>query len=352
MESRGVYFDGQSSAGHQVVLRVSAGQLILCGDQWALEYPLADIKLSAALGDVKRSIYLPDGGKCEIRNDEFGRVLQKQLGRGGFFAQVHRFESSLKLAALALLLTAACVWVFIRFGIPVLAERMARVIPPEVEISMGEQTMELLDNRMFKPSELPVLRQQQAQQLFQQILLGMAEDQRRYQLLFRNSKALGANAFALPGGTVVVTDAFINLVTEDEQLIAVLAHEIGHIRHRHSLRQVIQSFSAGLLVASLTGDVVSTSSMAAALPTMLVDAGYSRDMERQADDVAAVYMHQHNIPMHHFADILTALQVEAGGDDKHDEDDHTHGASALSYLSTHPATSERIERMQRYQGDR
>lgn len=341
MESRGTYFDGQNSARQQVVLRLEPTRLIISGEQLELQLPFDQLRLSAALGDMARSVYLPDGGKCEIRNPTFAHALQKRLGGGRFFGQVHRFESSLKLALMALLLTAAVVWGFIRFGVPVLAERMAYAIPTMVEVKMGEEAFELLDRGLFSETELPAGRREEVRDLFAGILAGMAEDQRRYRLLFRRSDALGANALALPGGTVVVTDGFMELVDRDEQLIAVLAHEIGHIRHRHALRQIIQDSTAGLLIATLTGDIMSASSLAAALPTMLIDAKFSRDMEREADDVAAQYMLEQGIPLHHFADILQGLQAEAGGE----------GSQALQYLSTHPATSERVSRLQNYRPD-
>lgn len=342
MESRGEYFDGQSSARQRVHLQLDSARLLINGEQLELSLPFKELRLSDALGNVNRAVYLPNGGKCEIRNAAFAAALQKQLGKGRFFNQVHRFETSLKLAALALLVTGVVVWAFIRFAIPVLAERMAYAIPPSAEIRMGEEAFEFLDRGFFTETGLPDWRQQEVKALFTRILSGMEQDERAYRLMFRESEALGANALALPGGTVVVTDDFMQLVDQDEELIAVLAHEIGHIRHRHALRKIIQDSSAGLLIVTLTGDIVSSTSLAAALPTMLVDAKFSRDMEREADDVAAAYLLQQGIPLKHFANILLQLQNSAG----RTESAESKTTSALEYLSTHPATRERVERLQ------
>ncbi len=340
MESRGDYFDGQSSARQPVTLRLQGAELQISSEQLKLTVPLSSLRLSAPLGQVGRAVYLQDGAKCEIRNAAFAAALEKKLGKGGFFRQVHRWESSLKLATLALLLTGLVVWAFIRFGIPVLAERMAQAIPVTAEVSMGEEAFALLDRSLFSATGLPEWRQQEVTGLFAEILAGLEQDQRNYRLMFRDSAALGANALALPGGTVVVTDGLLELVERDEELIAVLAHEIGHIRGRHALRQIIQDSTAGLLIATLTGDIVSSTSLAAALPTMLVDAKFSRDMEREADAVATAYLQQAGIPLQHFADILQALQEAASGSPA-----TTDNSSALDYLSTHPATRERIERL-------
>lgn len=266
------------------------------------------------------------------------------MGGGRFFSRVHRFETSLKLAGLALLLTGIVVLTFIRFAIPVLAERMAYAIPPSAEIRMGEEAFAFLDRSVFTETGLPEWRQNEVRGLFARILSGMSQDQRNYRLIFRESNALGANALALPGGTVIVTDGFMELVDQDEELIAVLAHEIGHIRHRHALRKIIQDSGTGLLIATLTGDVISASSLAAALPTMLIDAKFSRDMEREADDVAAEYMLQQGISLQHFADILMELQALSGGGQAAEDE----GFQALQYLSTHPATRERVSRLENY----
>jgi len=345
MESRGEYFDGKSSTCQQVNLKLGESQLIITGEQLEIQLPLSDVRLSDALGNVNRSIYLADGGKCDIRNPAFATALQKQMGGGHFFSQVHRFETSLKLAGIALLLTGIVVWSFIHFGIPVLAERMAYAIPPSAEIRMGKEAFEFLDRSIFTETGLPEWRQKKVDDLFSQILSGMEQDQRDYRLMFRESDVLGANALALPGGTVIVTDGFMELIDQDEELIAVLAHEIGHIRHRHALRKIIQNSSTGLLIATLTGDIMSVSSLAAALPTMLIDAKFSRDMEREADDVAAQYMLQQGIPLQHFATILLELQASVGGG----HDSEGRGSQTLQYLSTHPATDERVSRLENYQ---
>ena len=199
----------------------------------------------------------------------------------------------------------------------------------------------MLDRGLFRPSGLPQWRQDEVQVLFGGILLAMGQDGRDYRLVFRESPALGANALALPGGTVVVTDDFMALLDQDQQLLAVLAHEIGHIRHRHALRQILQNSSVGLLIATLTGDLFSASSMAAALPTMLIDAKFSRDMEREADDVAIDYLQQEGIPLQHFATILEQLQLSVAGS----MPAQNHKPAALDYLSSHPATAERLARL-------
>jgi predicted Zn-dependent protease len=340
-ESRGEYFDGLSSQCYQVDLVLGEDELILRAVQIEKRFPYSELRLADALGSVQRSIFFVDGGKCEIRNHAFATALQKKIGRGHFFTLIHRFETSLKLAGVALFLTGLVVWAFVRFGIPVLAEHVAFAIPAAVETKMGEEAFSFLDDRFFSESELSEERQDDVRALFVHLVDGLVKDDRNYRLFFRQSKAFGANAMALPGGIVIVTDDFVSMIKQDEELIAVLAHEIGHVQCRHALRKVLQNSTAGLLIAALTGDISTVSSMAAALPTMLVDASFSRDMEREADAVAIRYMQQQGISLEHFANILETLQSAV--DASQSSGDETR---IMEYLSSHPATEERILQLQ------
>jgi len=336
-ECQGTYYDGHTTLSREVQLSADNGWLTISGHAFEQRYPLIQLRMSPPLGTLQRTLYLPDGGRCDIADDQLCCHLEQCLPQKRFLCFVHRWESSLKRAGLALLLTVAVVWGFIAFGIPILAGQVTEMIPPTIEVRTGEETLNLLDHAMLRPSHVAASRQTELRQLFSTILRDLG-DNRPYQLLFRQSTAIGANALALPGGTVILTDDMVNLAKSDEELIAVMAHEIGHIKHRHALRMVIQNTSAGFLVAALTGDLLSTTSLSAALPTMLVESKYSRDMERQADEYAVHYLTKKHIPLTHFSAILNRLtNYHADGADKKRVD------SWNQYLRTHPTTSERVQ---------
>ena len=102
----------------------------------------------------------------------------------------------------------------------------------------------------------------------------------------------------------------VELAGSDEALAGVLAHESGHIRARHALRHVLQSTGSGLLIAAVTGDITSITSLSATLPTALIDAGYSRDFENEADDAAVAYLFKTGIEPKVYAQTLAKLQAE------------------------------------------
>lgn len=97
-----------------------------------------------------------------------------------------------------------------------------------------------------------------------------------YQLNFRKNPVIGANAFALPGGYMLITDELIDLANNNDEIVAVLAHELGHVKGRHALRQTLQGTVSGFIIIAITGDV---SSIASGLPALMMNISYSRELE-------------------------------------------------------------------------
>ena len=70
----------------------------------------------------------------------------------------------------------------------------------------------------------------------------------------------------------------------------MLAHEVGHLYNRHSLRIVLQNSAVAVIIAAVTGDLTSITALSATVPTVLMQAKYSRDFEREADAFAFSYL--------------------------------------------------------------
>jgi predicted Zn-dependent protease len=297
--------------------------------------------LTDGVASIRRRISLPDGGVCEVTDPEFAALLEKLQGRGRVVGLIHRWEKSWRLALASLAIMVAVVVLFMRYGVPALARHVAFALPVAVESSLGRESLAALDHLVFTPSKLSLIRRTELTGLFRRMtatLPGTAG----CRLEFRASKPRGANALALPAGIVVVTDDLVKMAHNDDELAAVMAHELGHEQGRHALRHVLQNSAAGLVMAALTGDIVSVTSFSATLPTALVDASFSRDFEREADDVAITYLKHESIPPSRYADILSRLQAQL--DDRHGKSS-SDGSKVRNYLSTHPETGERIRRI-------
>ena len=328
-EIRAVYYDGRTAAGRPVLLRFDrAGGLEVTGPGLSLRVPASEIRCSSRVGNVPRTIALPGGAQCETEdNDAVDAALAR---RGGAAAALHRLESRWPYIAALLVLTVAVVWATIKFGVPELARQAAFALPVSADRSLGRGVLEALDRGLLVPSRLEPGRQAALRARFEDMARS-ATAAPGLRIEFRASPLLGPNALALPDGTVVMTDALVLLAARDEELIGVLAHEIGHIAHRHALRRVLQSSAVALIVAFATGDVVSLTSVAAALPTMLVEAKFSRDFEREADAYALQFLRARNIAPRHAAAMLKRLAERTGV-----------AGERFGYLSSHPATGERI----------
>jgi Zn-dependent protease with chaperone function len=327
----GAYYDGKTSRRAEVRITLDrAGVLHISGSNGELNYPLSQLRVMPRVGNTPRSIYLPDGAKCETPDNDAIDAFLRQRGTGRWQAFVHALESRLLYVLPTVALTVLVLWALVQYGVPALAKHLAFALPESVDAQLGAGGLAALDRSFFSPSALDPSRQRQLRALFARMTQGL-DDRHRYRLEFRRGKTVGANAFALPSGIIVVTDELVALAHNDNEIAAVLAHEIGHVVHRHALRRMLQDSAVVLVIASVTGDVSSVSSLAATVPTLLVEAKYSRAFEREADGFALDYLRAHDIPPRYFADILRRLERQRRGGGVHD------------FLATHPTTEERVQ---------
>ena len=212
---------------------------------------------------------------------------------------------------------------------------------------------------VISPSKITI---EEAYRVFQSILDTLQSDNIR--LVFRKSEKIGANAFALPDGTILFTDDLVVLAENNEEIVSIMLHEIGHLHHRHSLRMAIQGFSLAIFITMVTGDVSASSSIVTSLPAVLIESGYSRDMESEADTYSLLYMLRHNIDPIHFANIMRKLEAShnrvfircrdegktiqdcLGESMEVNQKTETDDESLGGYFSSHPGTDARIRRFE------
>jgi predicted Zn-dependent protease len=142
------------------------------------------------------------------------------------------------------------------------------------------------------------------------------------------------NAFAAPGGPIVVLRGLLRRTETPEELAGVLAHEAQHVIRRHSTRALLQQASTGLVIAAITGDVSGAAAFGLNAAANLGSLRYSRAHETEADDEGMRMILDAGIDpagMIAFYELLAREGPELPG--------------VLSYLSTHPATGERVQRL-------
>jgi Zn-dependent protease with chaperone function len=330
------YYDGSSSRRRAVYLSVANGRFRLHGEGVEREGLLETLRVSERLGSAPRVITFDDGTHCEV-SDLAG--LGSLLEVGGYREScVVRWQFStramlLSLFALVLLILAGHEWF-----VPWMARQAAEQAPQALVSKLSTDTLKTLDETVLKPSLLPAFRQAALARRFSALQppdAGLVA----IRLEFRSGGALGANAFALPSGIILVTDELIALAGSDEEILGVLAHELGHVQARHGLRLMLEGSIVGLVTAWYIGDV---STVLAGLPAALSRARYSRAFETEADDFAARMLRGNGIAPARLADMLERMEVSHVG--KPVGDDRS-GASSVDYFSSHPLSIERIRRL-------
>jgi len=337
IEFKAVYYDGASSLRRAVAVRRTAMGLHIAGDDVDREVPLAAISVGAPIPGAARSLSLPGGAQLQTGDHAAIEALFPRAHR--LEGWVHGLEQHWRYALGAAAVVALFAWWLVVYGVPLAAGVAAGAVPPALEAKLGEQTLTALERPFCKPSALAAGRQEQLRKRFGLLVAGL--DDHAYRLELRDCR-IGPNAFALPGGIVVMTDDMARLTKNDDQISAVLAHEIGHVRHRHGLRLGLQAAGVAALSAALLGDAVSITSLVVTLPTVLLQTGYSRDFETEADDYAFQRLRSVGISPRAFAEVMELFQKHFEGRSKGKR--KAPGEEALDYVSTHPATARRIER--------
>lgn len=322
------YHDGRRLAPRPVELELTADSLLVHGLEEPLVHPLSAVRCSDRLARVPRFLHLPGGASLETpENDAIDDFLRARgAARGN--ALIHWLEQRARIAAAATVLLVLTLAATVHYGLPALAHRLAHAVPEDIERQVGRLALRSLDP-YYPQSQMPMSRRTEIMQHLPELLRarGITQD---VQLEFRIAGQ--PNAFALPGGVIIITDELVQLATTEE-LAAVLAHEIAHWQLRHGLQSLFRGSASLVLVSMVTGDLSALTTFAAAVPVLILQKGYSRDFETAADDYAAETLRLAGRDPRHLAAILAKL----GAKEK--------GPAAFSYLSTHPATTDRLARI-------
>lgn len=323
-------FDGRTAAATPVRIAVAGGTLTVSTPDGAVlaAHPLARLGVGEAFASAPRHVELPGGAVLEVPD---GAALTAALAAAGRRpGLVDRLEARWK-AALGALVVCVCLLVAgYRYGIPAAARWLARRLPASAEERLGAGALEILDRGFLRPTALP----EEARRAVQERVdaaAARAAPGARYRLLFRSAGfGPSVNAFALPGGSIVLLDGIVRGTAGDDRLVAVFGHELGHQARRHSMQAFLESAGVGAAASLLWGDF---SGQAAAVPAALAMFDYSRDAERDADEDAVRFLRAAGLSAQPMVDALCLLQAV----------ERDHGLDAVpGILSTHPKIAERI----------
>ena len=257
----GSYFDGRSPVAVGAAMDFDPQEATLTSGDLVERYSISDLKVSPRIGKSDRFITLPNKGQFSCPDDISLDSLPQESPSEGLVAWLEE-RWGIALASVAIIFCMLAAIYF--FALPAAAERIAVRTPMNTEQSIGNQAINWLDRqRMFRPSELDAASRKRITDSFVLLHSGLPFNE-YFRLEFRRGGAFfGSNAIALPGGIIVITDELVKDAATDEEIIAVLAHEIAHQELRHTMRSVFQDSVVAMAVATITSDSASASNSVA-----------------------------------------------------------------------------------------
>jgi predicted Zn-dependent protease len=327
------FFDGRSAAARRV--SVEPGPLALRirpAEGLPLDWPWQDLRrlpdqadparaVLARAGDDAARLILPDGPLLDTV-----RARASALDRP---PPARRAGALLGWTAAAL----ASVALILMWLVPALADRMATVLPAEGERVLGEGTLNqiraALDETGFGPPPLCEAPKGRAALAAMTARLTAGVDL-PFPLTVSVLDHPMVNAFALPGGQVILFRGLIEAAGHPDEVAAVLAHEIGHVAARDPTRIALRTAGSIGVLGLLLGDFAG-GSVVLFLTERMIQATYTQDAEAAADAFAARVLRAAGLPPAALAGMFRRMQAE-GGDPP----------PVLRHFLSHPGLGDRI----------
>jgi Zn-dependent protease with chaperone function len=337
VHGRGIFFDGVTTARHDVVVELAPRTLQVHGvdgsvlSQWSydeletLSSPDYVLRLGRAGNAVSARLVIKDpqlAAAIDERSlpvDRTGRI-DRRLRTKVIFSSVAATASLILVAVVAM---------------PQIATQLTPLVPYAIERRLGAgidaQTRKSLNegSRSGVPLECGSAEKEQAGRVAFEKLMRQMEMAARLPLPLKATvmRRQEANAIALPGGHIYVYGGLVGAAQTPDELAGIIAHEFGHVAHRDGTRKIVQDAGLALLSGLFLGDVIGGSAVVVAAKTIL-RTSYSREIEAAADGYAVGLMSKIGGDQRALATMLSRI---AGG---------THAGPKI--LAEHPETNDRI----------
>ncbi len=251
-----------------------------------------------------------------LLHTHWGNFPEKEFQLGRFTVPLVIFLGS------TFTLIIAGILAFYFWAIPFIIQEAVEIVPIEQEIALGKE----ISSGVFKQTPPDSVTSEILNQFAREI-----DFDSQYPLHFNVVRDSIVNAYALPGGEIVVYSGIIGKLNNSGQLAALLAHEASHVNYRHSLHAIVDKVFWSALVAMLMGDgglIAAISAQGNEFRSL----AYSRDLETQADTAGAGILIRNGIEIRQMISLLEVLKEES-----------KYGASIPEFLQTHPLPESRME---------
>lgn len=298
-------------------------------------YWLAENILSLEQGGTSSVLhYKNNEGRMEqlmIRDEELLQSIKKHFSHHRFAGGRHHSVLGSTRNRIFFFLLALLVLILVGylFFIPWLGERFAGSISKEWEISMGEKMHQSLVGQY----RIDSARSQLINSFYKELHYKIG-----YPVKITVVDSKEVNAFAIPGGNIVVYTAILNRLQKPEDLAALLSHEASHIELRHSLRNIFRSMARKVFLMLIIGNESGVAGFLVDNANNLKGLEYSRSLETEADNNGIALMKTSKIDANGMLRLMEILQRE------------TNGKEPAAFLSTHPVFESRIQNIKQQIG--
>lgn len=203
------------------------------------------------------------------------------------------------------------------------------LIPPSVERQLGAVVVPVFEQQA-KPSSAQETLNQMLARLEAQLPLEQGQ-LRDYRVLYVPNATV--NAIALPGDAIVIYAGLVQQAKSENELMMVLAHELGHFAHRDHLRGLGRTLLVQIVFAMFFGDAGALQSAAASGIEGITRSQFSQSQEREADEYGLTLLQKTYGHVAGATDFFTRMSQQKGAD--------------IAFLSTHPAPGQRVKELDR-----
>lgn len=325
------WFDGRSTERHTVQWRLDGDVLEVQHGQTCMRHPAAACKLPEPALGADRPVGLPDGSMLWLDAATAAQWLPLLRRAAGRRAGAADLIGSWPAVAACVLLLVASLWWFNTQGVGVVASAVMPLVPRTVDQKIGEQAWPQIERRWLAAS----VNGERCQRLNTRFMAAATRfEAGPLRLTCAGVKSgAGFNAFVLPDGHVVLLDGLLKRLADDE-VMAVLGHELGHVVHRHAMHSLVRSAGLAAVAGVVLGDF---SAVAVAVTAGLQGLAYQRDAEREADRFALQFLAAAGIE----PSVMRRVWIKFAEAERRGG-----GAGLPSWASTHPATEERLRALE------
>jgi predicted Zn-dependent protease len=329
------YLDGKTAVRHRATVRLLRTRLAITTESGLTAWwPYGEVRQTQGFY-AGQEVRLERGGQLPevllIRDSAFltnlHRVAPEPAGR---FHDPSRRRMRVTLTALAALAAVGITAALYLWGIPGMASVVAPHVPASWEERLGRTASEHLapeERRCTEPT-----RTQAIQEVTSALTSVVRDSPYTFRIIVLNTPSV--NALATPGGYVVIFRGLLEHTRSAEELAGVLAHEFQHVLLRHSTRALLRHASTGVLIAALSGDVSGAMTYGLESARILGELHYSRQDEEEADREGFRMLVAAGVDPAGMMGFFETLKKTPGM-----------AATLPPYLSTHPTTEGRIERL-------